>query len=53
MLHYAARLPGAEVIEKLANRGALLQAKNVDGWCALHVAADRGNLEAIQVCRKP
>lgn len=25
-----------------------MQAKNVDGWCALHVAADRGNLEAIQ-----
>ena len=33
---------------QLATRGALLQAKNIDGWCALHVAADLGNLEAIQ-----
>ena len=49
LLHYAARLPGAEMVDKLATRGAMLQAKNnVQGWCALHIAADAGNLEAIQ-----
>jgi hypothetical protein len=45
---YAARLPGAQVVDKLASRGALLQAKNNSGWCALHIAAQEGNLEVIQ-----
>lgn len=48
MCSYAARLPGAQVVDKLASRGALLQAKNNNGWCALHIAAQEGNLEAIQ-----
>ena len=48
MLHKAARLAGAHVVDKLASRGALLQAKNNLGLCALHIAAQEGNLEAIQ-----
>ncbi len=36
------------MVDKLASRGALLQAKNNNGWCALHIAAQEGNLEAIQ-----
>jgi hypothetical protein len=40
---------GGEVVETLATRGAVLQAKDTKGYCALHIAAERGNLEAIQV----
>ena len=40
---------GGEVVETLATRGALLQAKDTNGYCALHIAAEAGNLEAIQV----
>jgi hypothetical protein len=40
---------GGEVVETLATRGALLQAKDTKGYCALHIAAESGNLEAIQV----
>ena len=40
---------GGEVVEMLATRGAVLQAKDTNGYCALHIAAEAGNLEAIQV----
>ena len=40
---------GGEVVETLATRGALLQAKDTKGYCALHIAAESGNLEDIQV----
>ncbi|EKX46375.1 hypothetical protein GUITHDRAFT_107578 [Guillardia theta CCMP2712] len=51
MLHYSIRYPGSHVyivMNKLASRGAHLQARNNKGYSALHVAAEVGNLEAIQ-----
>jgi ankyrin repeat protein len=48
VLHLAAALGHDDVINVLLRHGALVDARDGEGWTALHMAADRGHVAAVR-----
>ena len=48
VLHLAASLGHVNVLGALLSHGAVVDARDGEGWTALHMAADRGHVEAVR-----
>ena len=48
VLHLAASLGHVGVLGALLSHGAVVDARDGEGWTALHMAADRGHVEAVR-----